>query len=83
MIALALRDGRSAVEINYNSSPDNKRCRDFADKYELEFNAEQTSVVQPIVGSASELLQTIAGNHSIAEASAVTPPSNNEIELTR
>lgn len=68
MIALALRDGRSAIEIKYNSSSDNKRCRGFADKYGLEFNTEQTSVVQPVVGRASELLQAVAGNHSIEKA---------------
>ncbi|MHB1018539.1 MAG: HAD-IIIC family phosphatase [Coriobacteriia bacterium] len=95
MIALALQDGCSAIAINYNSSADNERCRDFADKYGLEFNTEHNSVVLPIIGSASALLQAIAGNHNIVEtasgdagcanvkasqSSAVTRPLSSEIE---
>lgn len=68
MIALALRDGRSAIEIKYAPTGDNKRCLDFATKYGLEFNAEHTSILLPNVGSASGLLRDIAGNHSVAEA---------------
>lgn len=71
MIALALKDGCSAIEISYNPSADNQRCRDFADKYGLELNAEHSSVVLPIMGSASELLKGIASNHSIQKAACM------------
>lgn len=71
MIAWALQNGCSAIEINYRATAHNRRCRDFADRYGLRFNAEDTSLVVAITRGSSDLLKRVADNHHIEKAGCV------------